>query len=1089
MLLQGSSQLLLTDVVHAVASKLMNFISHYNTGGLGGFMGFNQPKEQKPQPKIEPATILPLRFGLYDKRRQGISMSLSPNKCLAAITDAFGRVILFDIFKGVAVRMWKGYRDAQCGWVEVEDAIVKDAKHDREKKRRVFFLVIYAPRRGILEVWCTQQGPRVAAFNVGKTGRLYCPGYAMVGGSVLSSNLAKDHLCSCYFLDVDGVMKKIIVPFHLVLSEKNSRRARDLHLLRELKLTLKNVTKGKSFEIIKILHDMRTSCTRIQALENILSSRYSTVELVEEVALSLLGHLRKQDPLHIDHEAKLLQQSCVRTLQLLKLYNAVSRINTKPEATSPGDPMIDVQAYSTSLCISETEVGRILSLVTLHQTVVPVLKRQVRFTDDNATEMSFPDFVTCFVVNDSHLIKSGEEIVLQNLSVDLSGNISGKQVEQLGGFLFHSSIHVGSCFSTLQVALKESGVIPEKLLLLLLKHWVSDAGFCSTADKWINLQQVMKHISTLSDPKLVSSDAEHVSPWWSSVRETLHKATGNVAAYIGAVVARSVSVIMANSFSVEHKKTGNGKKNNGEKEHDESGDSDWESVSLDLEHWNLLVKQLEDVLMLNILLKSQPYGKAVVKDVNISIETILNGGQGSVTDLVAVWAVSVGLEPEVLSSFISVSSSEEVPSLQKFLEDKSESRSLNIVKGLLSEVRRKFPHSLNHDALLANYCWEHMMQWSKNKETVVHLEKSLSALNLVKSSVIKNGFASMMWKTCILKTFEALALLMDKVGKTPKERLCRKDLEMSDAHLENFLQFCCQLLNIIFETNIPSEVEEVPIFPVEAIWQGHENAGRTPLITMALSQKATNNRQVYVHLMLATVLHFIIVFQMKSVKPLSLFSILTKKALFRDLHHTIQELTEKDDQSLRASRIQFLLRAATAVAQTLPETLPDCVAVENNNCVDSTNQMDYCVASKRFNDILDLARGWELELDDIRRHYVCELYSGGQDLLAQEILSAVTDKEHLASQLLLLAGQRIHKIIFDSSDPTSKLGCLTPDVTAFLKKLGDTTLRCNNVPLDLTLVLLDQVLVYMPENSREQKLAIAMKQALLTLVHKDVKCS
>lgn len=30
----------------------------------------------------------------------------------------------------------------------------------------------------------------------------------------------------------------------LFFSEKNSRRARDLHLLRELKLTLKNVTKG-----------------------------------------------------------------------------------------------------------------------------------------------------------------------------------------------------------------------------------------------------------------------------------------------------------------------------------------------------------------------------------------------------------------------------------------------------------------------------------------------------------------------------------------------------------------------------------------------------------------------------------------------------------------------------------------------------------------------------------------------------------------------------------------------------------------------------------------------------------------------------
>lgn len=127
----------------------------------------------------------------------------------------------------------------------------------------------------------------------------------------------------------------------------------------------------------------------------------------------------------------------------------------------------------------------------------------------------------------------------------------------------------------------------------------------------------------------MSSDSEHVSPWWASVRDALLKATGNVAAYIGAIVARSVSVIMAASFHIEHEKSCDEKKKNTDKEHDESGDSDWESVSLDLEHWNLLVKQLEDVLMLNILLKSQPYGKAVVKDVNISIETILNGGQGN----------------------------------------------------------------------------------------------------------------------------------------------------------------------------------------------------------------------------------------------------------------------------------------------------------------------------------------------------------------------------------------------------------------------------------------------------------------------------
>lgn len=38
----------------------------------------------------------------------------------------------------------------------------------------------------------------------------------MVGGSAVASSLS-NNLCSCYFLDVDGILKKVVVPFHLVL--------------------------------------------------------------------------------------------------------------------------------------------------------------------------------------------------------------------------------------------------------------------------------------------------------------------------------------------------------------------------------------------------------------------------------------------------------------------------------------------------------------------------------------------------------------------------------------------------------------------------------------------------------------------------------------------------------------------------------------------------------------------------------------------------------------------------------------------------------------------------------------------------------
>lgn len=48
------------------------------------------------------------RFGLPDSRRHGERICLSPCNTLAAVTDEFGRVILLDVTRGLAVRMWKG---------------------------------------------------------------------------------------------------------------------------------------------------------------------------------------------------------------------------------------------------------------------------------------------------------------------------------------------------------------------------------------------------------------------------------------------------------------------------------------------------------------------------------------------------------------------------------------------------------------------------------------------------------------------------------------------------------------------------------------------------------------------------------------------------------------------------------------------------------------------------------------------------------------------------------------------------------------------------------------------------------------------
>jgi uncharacterized protein with FMN-binding domain len=74
--------------------------------------------------------------------------------------------------------MWKGYRDAQCSWIQVEEEL--SSKSRTKEGRTAVFLVIYAPRRGHLEVYAMQQGSKVATFNVSKHGRYVLSSYAFI---------------------------------------------------------------------------------------------------------------------------------------------------------------------------------------------------------------------------------------------------------------------------------------------------------------------------------------------------------------------------------------------------------------------------------------------------------------------------------------------------------------------------------------------------------------------------------------------------------------------------------------------------------------------------------------------------------------------------------------------------------------------------------------------------------------------------------------------------------------------------------------------------------------------------------------------
>ncbi|KAF8022948.1 hypothetical protein BT93_F0460 [Corymbia citriodora subsp. variegata] len=135
-----------------------------------------QKSEVKPQSfaRASPLTCL------KDHPRKGEKLTLSPSGTLAAITDSLGRVLLLDTQALVVVRLWKGYRDASCLFMEmlVNNSLSSSSSHyEATKSDYCLCLAIHAPRKGIIEVWQMRTGPRLLAISCAKGSKMLQPTY------------------------------------------------------------------------------------------------------------------------------------------------------------------------------------------------------------------------------------------------------------------------------------------------------------------------------------------------------------------------------------------------------------------------------------------------------------------------------------------------------------------------------------------------------------------------------------------------------------------------------------------------------------------------------------------------------------------------------------------------------------------------------------------------------------------------------------------------------------------------------------------------------------------------------------------------
>lgn len=1040
----SSNGSLIDTVASAVMNKAMTFIPFASSG-------------PPPPTNINVAE----RLGIYDQPRGALSGALSPDRKFIAIADSLARVMIIDIEAMLVLRIWKGYRNAQCAWLSVSE----DASNHQSK--RSLCLVIYAPKRGLLEVWKVVNGPRIAVFSVSKDAQMVNFTHSIFGLNSVSICKFPHYMnYRPYFFDfASGNLFSLDVPFVCTLTDPNSRVVRDSHFIRELADIFQNEPLNE-VKLNQVLLKIETFEAKNKAIEMSLD-RMDTVKQVSSVFLNDMKKKIEASPDALKYEDKLLFQTCLRIEQLLQLYlklQVIEECECETLDFHQQQELPEIDSFALELSWSASDVAKCLSLFTLRHSIIPPSS-----TPPARCEPSFKEFISIFQVNQQQVVKSPEgELITSSIEVaiDWSNAKQAEAVKSVGSFIFQPLMNQSANPLDIIQWLSKSSVCRKHLLRLIFQSWLNDTHYF---DHWKNWQRFSLIISSITDQcgdEWNDDKSNTILPiTWQIICSKIISSTNLPASLIGVVVAKTIA-----EERTQVLKKPSVAKDTGDLSKDPfDADAEWEALHLDKEKLNLLFKQIEDVFLLELLLKSDR-GR-VSESPSLSLEFLIKSDAGIISELIAKWLVQLNLDPMTLLTN-ATEVGEELTEESAGEGESHRSIDLDSTRELLGHVRTCFPYSLDPQVIIANCCWECICIWDKSPcvDNYEYLKKAVTFLSQVTSPTLVHNLSCLIWKTFIVRKFETLAQLSEKMAKIPKDRICRKELNMGDECIECLLSFSCDILENILDNAKRAETESSPAFPMDEWWKNCSNetsaSTRTPLITYATSSvKSSNSLIVLAHWHLAQVLLLMASFTMKSVKPLSLFMPATRKIFFKDLSHTKNDDVFISDLDLIQARTEFLYKSCTVIAQTIP---PKSECVNEGNLLISPTKI-HSDANKWLGKLLLLAREWELNVDAIRRRFVCELYANDCDAFADEILSSVSDKALFATEVLPIVCNRV-KFLVNANEIAFSLH---PTVQHWIQSI-ECQFKVHPASKETTVKLLQLTMAILPDSSPSQKLLILL---------------
>lgn len=406
-----------------------------------------------------------LRYAFFDDHRSTLRVWLSARNCLAAIADSLGRIILVDCTHNVILRIWKGYRDAQCSFIQVDEKLSKNTH--KQKRKHTMFLAIYSARRSTVDVWCVERGKKLAVFPAGPNGQLiqqfaYTP--SGIDGSASMKSSQSIPTTAFYLNPSELSIKELSIPFHYALDTSSTKKSKDLHIINQIKVAIKSFDENQldvGAEIGELCDSIQTNEMRFKCVNTLLKSRHLTPEILSIVLDSFLKNINESS---IENESNELGKLTVSNAQLIdfltnhqKLVNFFVSMKPKPKPRNKEQKTKD-DIESDSESMGSREFEEIFKVIETYKMCLMV-KRSSRVTilspHRNNTFIEYLSIFDC-TGNDGIQLNESKILRFSAVAFDLFDTYI-QQSDDLDGFLKKAM---------------QSSISSKDLSRLFLRYWM-----------------------------------------------------------------------------------------------------------------------------------------------------------------------------------------------------------------------------------------------------------------------------------------------------------------------------------------------------------------------------------------------------------------------------------------------------------------------------------------------------------------------------------------------------------------------------------------------------------------------------------------